>query len=246
MSGAFDPAREEAELRTYLGDEFDLERLRHYDEAVEREFSGSGDEAAFYRSSHAYLYNLTAFAMTATKQPYLEVLRRFVAPGARLLDYGCGIGSDGLQLLEEGYRVAFADFANPSVAYLRWRLAHRGLQAPIHDLDERVPAGFDAAYAFDVIEHVEDPLGFLDQLEERAGLVCVNLLEPVPGETALHHELPVRALLRHLALHHRLRFHQRFHGRSHLVVYATGPPASGPAGWAARLRAAAAVSRARR
>ena len=75
-------------------------------------------------------------------------------PGSRLLDYGCGIGSDGLMLLEAGYRVEFADFDNPSTEYLRWRLEQRGFDAPVHDLDKDVPDGFDAAYAFDVIEHV--------------------------------------------------------------------------------------------
>ena len=92
--------------------------------------------------------------MTGTKLPYLRELARHVPPGSRLLDYGCGIGSDGLLLLEAGYRVEFADFDNPSTEFLRWRLERRGLDAPVHDLDKEVPDGFDAAYAFDVIEHV--------------------------------------------------------------------------------------------
>ncbi len=182
----FDPRREEAELREYLGPAFDRSRLERYEQQLEQEFAECGDEAALYRSSEAYLYNLTAFAMTATKLPYLELLVGAVAPGARVLDYGCGIGSDGLVLLEAGYRVEFAEFDNPSAAYLRWRLRRRGLEAPVHDLDRGVPAGYDAAYAFDVIEHVDDPFALLGELESRAGLVLVNLLEPEPGETALH------------------------------------------------------------
>src|SRR5215216_1290086 len=174
----FRPEREEAELRAYLGSDYEHRRLHDYDLQLEEEFGAFADEGSFYRRSQAYLYNLTAFAMTGTKVPYLRELVRRVPSGSRVLDYGCGIGSDGLLLLEAGYRVEFADFDNPSVEYLRWRLARRGLEAPIHDLAKHVPGGFDAAYAFDVIEHVPDAFAFLGEMEQRARLVVVNFLEP--------------------------------------------------------------------
>jgi SAM-dependent methyltransferase len=215
---ALDPQREEGELRAYLGDDFRLDRLQHYQQHLDAEFEEVGHEDTFYLTSRAYLYNLTAFAMTGTKLPYLAELTSRVAPGARLLDYGCGIGSDGLLLLEAGYSVEFADFDNPSVEYLRWRLRERGLDAPIHDLKQGVPGGFDAAFAFDVIEHVPDAFEFLGEMEQRAGMVVVNFLEPEAGDQDLHHELPIRELLRYVA-DHRLRHYALLHRRSHLVVY---------------------------
>ena len=124
-----DPERELAELKAYLGDAYDHTRLERWQETVNEELEQIGDEQQLYRSSQAYLYNLTAFAMSATKDPYLEMLCAHLPAGARVLDYGCGIGSDGLRLIEAGYEVAFADFANPSVEYLRWRLARRGHEA---------------------------------------------------------------------------------------------------------------------
>jgi SAM-dependent methyltransferase len=213
-----DAQREEDELSLYLGERYDRLRLEQYQRTLEDEFEACGDEQRFYRTSNAYLYNLTAFAMTGTKLPYLRELTRLVPRGSRVLDYGCGIGSDGLMLLEAGYRVEFADFDNPSTAYLRWRLERRGLHARVHDLDREIPGGFDAAYAFDVIEHVDDPFAFLGEMEERAHLVMVNLLEPVPGETALHHELPIAELLDRVA-RRRLMSYGIHHGRSHLVLY---------------------------
>jgi SAM-dependent methyltransferase len=214
----FDPAEEEAELRAYLGDAFDQQRLWHYEEQLEAEFASASGEAEFYRSSSAYLYNLTVFAMTGTKLPYLELLVSRVPPGSRILDYGCGIGSDGLILLKAGYRVEFADFDNPSTRYLRWRLARRGLEVPVHDLDRTVPGGFDLAYAFDVIEHVQDPFAFLAEMESRARLVEVNFLDPVPDDQELHHDLDVPALLVH-ATRRRLVAYRLLHGRSHVVLY---------------------------
>ena len=231
---ALDPVREEAELRSYLGDDFRLDRLQHYQDHLDAEFADIGHEDTFYLTSKAYLYNLTAFAMTGTKLPYLRELTACVPPGARLLDYGCGIGSDGLLLLEAGYRVEFADFNNPSVEYLRWRLQQRGLDATIHDLKQGVPGGFDAAYAFDVIEHVPDAFAFLGEMEQRARLVVVNFLEPEPGDQDLHHELPIRELLDHVAAH-RLRKYALMHRRSHLVLYEP-EPASWPARQLHRVR----------
>jgi SAM-dependent methyltransferase len=216
---AHDPERERAELRTYLGDAYDERRLQTYQHQLEHEYAHVGDEQRFYRTSEAYLYDLTAFAMTGTKDPYVQTLAEHVPPPARLLDYGCGIGSDGLLLLEAGYDVAFADFDNPSTRYLRWRLEHRRLEAPIHDLDAAPPpGGFDLAYAFDVIEHVDDPFAFLGTLEQQAALVLVNLLEPAPGEHSMHRTLPVAELVAH-AERRNLREHTVFHGRSHLILY---------------------------
>jgi Methyltransferase domain len=239
-----DPGREHWELRTYLGDRYDHSRLERWEQVLDEEYDRIGDEAALYRSSEAYLYNLTAFAMSRTKEPYLRDLTELVKPPAVLLDYGCGIGSDGLALIESGYRVGFADFDNPSTRYLRWRLRERGLEAEIYDLDrEEVPTGFDAAYAFDVIEHVQDPFELLARLEAAAELVAVNFLDPIPEETVLHHPLPVKALVAHAAKRG-LRRYRRYHQRSHLVLYepvrsrALGGLRSRLALWNGRIRAA--------
>jgi SAM-dependent methyltransferase len=217
-----DPAREEAELKAYLGDDYDRATLERWEDVLEDEVAEVSDEGELYRTSRAYLYNLTAFAMTGTKLPYLQELTERVEPGARILDYGCGIGADGLLLLEAGYRVEFADFDNPSTRYLRWRLERRGFDAPIHNLDQAVPDGFDAAYAFDVIEHVPDARAFLGEMERRAALVCVNLLEYDPHEQALHYELPIRDLLLHTASF-QLERYRIYHRTSHLVLYRPRP-----------------------
>lgn len=206
------------ELRAYLGPSYDERRLREHVQEVEAEEEAAADEASFYRSSTAYLYDLTVFAMTGTKTPYLQRLRRWVPPPARLLDYGCGIGSDGLRLLDQGYQVGFADFDNPSTAYLRWRLEQRGHSADVYDLDRGVPGGFDAVYCFDVIEHLDDPFGLLAELEQRAAVVAVNFLEPTPHDTHVHKPLPIDRLLEHVNRHELLSY-DLLHGRSHFVIY---------------------------
>jgi SAM-dependent methyltransferase len=226
-----DPVAELEELKSYLGPRYDHAKLQRSQRAVEEELASVRSEGELYRSSEAYLYDLTVFAMSKTKEPYLATIAKHVPIGARVLDYGCGIGSDGLRLLDAGYRVAFADFDNPSVEYLRWRLKRRGLTAEIFDLDRRaIPSDFDLAYAFDVIEHVDEPFDFLSTMERLAGCVLVNFLEPDPDETSLHRTLPVHRLVRHAATR-RLVHYGVYHGRSHLVLYE-----SASAGAIARLR----------
>jgi SAM-dependent methyltransferase len=216
--------RDEAELRAYLGARFDRARLVGWQEQLEAEAAAIGDEARLYRESEAYLYNLTAFAMTGTKDAYRDVVASLAPAGGRLLDVGCGIGSDGLDLLERGFAVTFADFDNPSTRYLRWRLQRRGLAADVVDLDAApLPGGFDVAYAFDVLEHVEDPFALLRAMEGSARVVCVNALETSPDETALHRELPVEAIVAWARSRGLLRYDRLHGGRSHLLAWSAGP-----------------------
>jgi 2-polyprenyl-3-methyl-5-hydroxy-6-metoxy-1,4-benzoquinol methylase len=215
---AYESAGELQELEDYLGAAYDRRKLSNFRREVEQEEERAENEREFFRTSEAYLYDLTVFAMSGTKLPYHRDLERIVPPGSRVLDYGCGIGSDGLRLLQRGYQVEFADFDNPSARYLRWRLERHGIAAPVHDVERDVPSGFDAVYCFDVIEHVDDPLAFLAELEQHATVVMVNFLAPTPDDTHLHRPLDIPGLLDYVEqrglVHHRV-----YHGRSHLVAY---------------------------
>ena len=218
IESAWAPDRELDELRTYLGDAYDHDRLVHHVAEVEREEHAAPDERTFYRTSEAYLYDLTVFAMSPTKVPYHALLHRLLRPGSHVLDYGCGIGSDGLRLIEAGYRVTFADHDNPSTRYLRWRLERRGLTADVLDVEAGIGSGYDAAFAFDVLEHVEAPLDVLRTIEAAARTIVVNLLAPSPDDTHVHRPLDIDGVLRDVS-RHRVRAYEVHHGRSHLVAY---------------------------
>ncbi len=79
-----------------------------------------------------------------------------VPPGSRILDLGCGPGSDAEHLARRGYRVTAIDWAPAMVEEARARIREAGLgeqvdvqHVGIHELDrlQRADAPFDAAYS---------------------------------------------------------------------------------------------------
>jgi hypothetical protein len=70
----FEPAHEEGELRHYPGNSYDRGLHENYQRTLNDEFATCGDNRAFYRTSEAYLYNDSVFAMSRTTLPYLEEL----------------------------------------------------------------------------------------------------------------------------------------------------------------------------
>jgi 2-polyprenyl-3-methyl-5-hydroxy-6-metoxy-1,4-benzoquinol methylase len=103
----------------------------------------------------------------------LSALRRFVRPGSRVLDFGCGSGGLTAELARH-YRVLGVDFSAPALEVAR----QRGLDVRLIAGGEALPDGFDAACAFDVIEHVEDDAVELKRLAAAVrpgGIVMVTV-----------------------------------------------------------------------
>lgn len=119
----------------------------------------------FYRETPFYVYNLMIWEETKQRPRYVDLASEAlnVHKCRVICDFGCGIGNDGLKLLEKGYDVIFCDFDNPSTKFLRWRLKKRGISAKYiepYDLDHI--RGFDTLWAMDVIEHLPNPYKTLD------------------------------------------------------------------------------------
>jgi SAM-dependent methyltransferase len=81
-------------------------------------------------------------------------LERFAPPGSRLLDLGCGPGTDAVPLAEQGYHVTAIDWSPAMVAEAQRRVRAAGLghrvrvlQLGIHELERLAPARVDAAYS---------------------------------------------------------------------------------------------------
>src|SRR5207249_1295497 len=127
----------------------------------------------------------TAREMAGDVDASCALLRRLVPAPARVLEYGCGIGAAGLRLLDDGYQVHVANGSGPNTRYLRWRLARRGLDAPISDPQRDPLPQVDVAICGDVMESTVERQGLLRSLESLGDLVIATFIhhDPEAGRT---------------------------------------------------------------
>jgi SAM-dependent methyltransferase len=127
-----------------------------------------------------------------------ETLERRVAPGSRVLDLGCGPGTDDLPLAERGYHITGIDWSPVMVEEARRRVRESGLDSRvriehlgIHQLDRLAPELFDAAYSsFGALNCVSDLAGAARAIARRlqpGGLFVASAIGRVcPWELGLY------------------------------------------------------------
>jgi glycosyltransferase involved in cell wall biosynthesis len=181
---AWDRAAELCELRRYLGERYDSARLV-YATGPPPEAEGPDEERLFEHARRG---------LAGRTDHALALVQRHLPPGSRALEYGCGIGSDGLRLAQAGYSVQFADHPGPPLTYLRWRLADRGLQLPVHELGrDELPGNLDAVLCLDAAGPGRDPVALLDLLEHVAPMVALGLFAEAQGVSP-HPSVPLELL----------------------------------------------------
>jgi SAM-dependent methyltransferase len=114
--------------------------------------------------------------IAAMRERTLAALTDHVAPGACLIDLGCGPGTDAIALGSRGYRVTAVDWSPAMVAETRARVAGLGLDSHvqvrhlgIHQLQVLSGKAFDAAYSN------LGPLNCVPHLEEAARAIADRL-----------------------------------------------------------------------
>jgi 2-polyprenyl-3-methyl-5-hydroxy-6-metoxy-1,4-benzoquinol methylase len=149
----------------------------------------------FYAVTRAYCYELVGLDLVASenRMRQLKAFSTFLAEqGAkRGLDFGSGIGSTGITLLQSGFQCEFADVSATNLEFIRLRLENRKLQAKTHHLPEAtLPRGtYDFILAMDVLENVQDPIGKISELRtllKPGGFLIFNLIAGHHGNDPLH------------------------------------------------------------
>jgi hypothetical protein len=166
-----------AELAEYLGPEFNHTKLTGNDALVYDEWRQYKDPVEFYKYNKIYLYHLTVFGQGDQKQLYYQFIREVSQP-CSVIDYGCGIGADGLWMSAQyGYKPSFADYDSECTQYLKWRLRKREIDAPVYDIEKDDIPRHALAMSFDVIEHImtDDQYEFLEAMARAGDLCIVNL-----------------------------------------------------------------------
>ncbi|MCI0651554.1 MAG: class I SAM-dependent methyltransferase [Planctomycetes bacterium] len=165
----------------------------------------------FYDRCEAYLFELMSWhalqdgTAPAWNARLIDVARRFRAKS--YLDFGGGIGTNGILLAREGLEVTVADVSSVLQAFARWRFAKRGLAGSFLDLNaEKIPReSYDLISAIDVLEHVPDPISTLRELRDAlapGGILVFDVIASKPDANRPFHLLrskfPIRARTRAL------------------------------------------------
>lgn len=109
-------------------------------------------------------------------EPHIPLLAEFERwKGKKVLEIGCGIGTDTVQFARAGAHVTAVDLSDASLALTRKRLDVYGLdatlyQANVEELTKSVPVEeYDLVYSFGVLHHTPHPERAIAQLREYMG-----------------------------------------------------------------------------
>jgi ubiquinone/menaquinone biosynthesis C-methylase UbiE len=97
------------------------------------------------------------------REKLLLDLFRSGSPGPRVLNAGAGAGSFSLRLAENGFDVTSVDTSSAALEVLRGRVTGEVTRADVTALPF-ADAAFDAAVLGEVLEHVEDDRGALEEV----------------------------------------------------------------------------------
>jgi 2-polyprenyl-3-methyl-5-hydroxy-6-metoxy-1,4-benzoquinol methylase len=101
----------------------------------------------------------------ATAQPRLAAIKQ-LAEGNRLLDVGCATGFFLEAASADGFDVRGVEFSTVAISLVRPDIQDRVVCGDVNALLARQTEKFDVVTAFDIIEHVQDPIRFLQDIRE--------------------------------------------------------------------------------
>jgi SAM-dependent methyltransferase len=145
-----------------------VHRCLHWEEDSVKEWRAAGADspdglAAFYDSVTSWSFDLLWYSYLQAEgfaSPKHAVVAGWLPKpdaGARLLDFGSGVGVAAQLFAALGYDVALADISAPLLAFARWRLERRGVKAAYLQLPAELPAAsYDVITALDTLAHVPD------------------------------------------------------------------------------------------
>lgn len=162
-----------SELKEYLGTAYH----EYFDSswAIANEWNALNPQspqeiANFYKKTENYLFNLVIWHESGDREPfYLDLIKLINKFNVKsVVDFGCGVGTDSLSLIELGMKVSMVDYDCPTTQFLKWRLKKRNLIGDFIDVEKvmKLPE-VDLFWAIDVLEHLPDPTKVVEILNDK-------------------------------------------------------------------------------
>ncbi|HIE30486.1 TPA: class I SAM-dependent methyltransferase [Candidatus Poribacteria bacterium] len=115
----------------------------------------------FYCETENYLFELTQWHLIDSVRFQTQRIVQFCRQVNlhSLLNYGCGIGEEGIALAEAGFDVTLADVPGKTFAFAKWRVQQRGLKMRFIEIEDDAPLQdiYDGIICLEVLEHLLDP-----------------------------------------------------------------------------------------
>lgn len=169
------------ELKEYLGNEF----IPYYDSswALAREWNSRNRNTKslveeFYINTKNYMYNSIIFFESGDRADLRTIFTQLIEKYKikSVIDYGCGVGNDGLNMIGMVQKVTFVDFNSPSQDFLKWRLKNRNINPEKYEVvnvNSQLPKKpSEMFWSIDVIEHMKNPLDIFKWINNETKLVA--------------------------------------------------------------------------
>ena len=139
-----------------LADEWDLKSPQNPDEIK-----------AFYKETENYIFELAGWHKSPQRKQLTRMAVRVCEQSKlhTILDFGCGIGQDGISLAKAGFKVTLSDLPGKTFDFAKWRVKERGTNISFANSDE-LAEKYDAILCFDVLEHLWEPEKTVEYLHE--------------------------------------------------------------------------------
>lgn len=112
----------------------------------------------------------------ATALLYLNALKAFLKPNARLLEIGCGHGEFLVEAQSHGYNVEGLEYSAHAAGEANSRLGRNAVRVGSPEVDCPTASAYSLVAAFDVIEHLRRPRQTLEHLYtalEPGGIIAI-------------------------------------------------------------------------